>query len=189
MDPPVTLADSAGSLTALLAVLGALLAIVRLWERLPWSSLGLRRPTAQSAAWGSALAAFFVFALGPWMAGLLAWFDSAGFDPGVAATASLPPWYLISLVVVVGTMEEVLYRGYAMGRIADWTGSRLAGATISTVAFALAHVPMWGWLTSLSFVLSGGILAGFYAWRRDLNANILAHVLTDLVGIALAHST
>lgn len=185
--PPVTLADSVPSLLATLALLAAVLAIVRWWERLPWSSLGFRRPTWQSLAWGLSLAAFFVFSFGPLVTRLLASLESAGFDQGVASTAGLPLWYLLLLIVAVGTMEEVLYRGYAIRRLADWTGSPLAGATISTIAFALAHVPMWGWITSLSFAVSGGVLAAFYLWRRDINANIIAHVLTDIVGIAFAH--
>lgn len=184
---PTTFSRSLPWLLAMLALLASILAIVRWWERLPWSSLGFRRPTWRSFVWGLTLAAFFVLVFGPLVAHLFARLDSVGFDQRGASTANLPLWYLSLLIVVVGTMEEVLYRGYAIHRLADWTGSPLLGATISTAAFALAHVPMWGWVTSLSFVFSGGLLAAFFMWRRDIIANIIAHVLTDVVGIALPH--
>ena len=53
------------------------------------------------------------------------------------------------------------------------------------MAAALAHAPMWGWVASLSYVVSSGMITVFYLWRRDLNATILAHVLIDLVGVLI----
>jgi membrane protease YdiL (CAAX protease family) len=44
---------------------------------------------------------------------------------------------------------------------------------------------MWGWWTSLTFVLSGAVTTAFYLWRRDLLANIVAHVVTDFAGLVV----
>ena len=56
---------------------------------------------------------------------------------------------------------------------------------MSVLVFGFAHVPMWGWEPSLTTVVSGGVLTLFYLWNRDLNANIIAHVAIDFVGIVL----
>lgn len=42
--------------------------------------------------------------------------------------------------------------------------------------------PPWNRGNVLQPLVLGGILTGFYLWRRDLVANILAHTLVDLVG-------
>jgi hypothetical protein len=44
---------------------------------------------------------------------------------------------------------------------------------------------MWGWGASLTTFFSGGLATLFYLWRRDLAALIIAHVLTDFVGIVV----
>ena len=94
-------------------------------------------------------------------------------------------WYLIIAVVIGGTVEEILYRGYAVERLASLTGSYWISSLVSVLVFGLAHVPPWGWGPALTTVLSGGVLTLFYVWTKDLNANILAHVTTDFVGIVL----
>lgn len=199
--PPLVAAASArlaspvpapGSAFAFLLALAAIpigvVTIALAWERLSVSEIGLKRPTWHSFVTGSALASFFVLVFGPLAVWVFASFERPGFAEGVARTATLPSWYLIPSIVVVGATEEILYRGYAIQRLAVCTGSWRIGAAISTVGFALAHVPLWGWITSVSFLVSGGLLAAFYVWRRDLNANIIAHVITDIVGLALAPS-
>ena len=89
-------------------------------------------------------------------------------------------------MIVGGITEELLYRGYAVERIATLRGSYWLGDLISVLVYGLAHVPMWGWGPALTTILSGGILTLFFVWRGDLVANIIAHVVTDLAGIVLA---
>jgi hypothetical protein len=36
---------------------------------------------------------------------------------------------------------------------------------------------------SLTFVLSGGVATAFFAWRRDLLANVTAHGVQDALGL------
>ena len=78
--------------------------------------------------------------------------------------------------VTGGCVEETLYRGYAVERLATLVHRRWLGAMLATVAFAAAHVPLWG----VAFVVTADLPAGivlvlFYLWRRDLIANALAH--------------
>jgi membrane protease YdiL (CAAX protease family) len=88
-------------------------------------------------------------------------------------------------VVLGATAEEILYRGYAVERIATLTGSYWIAGVGSVLIFGVAHVPMWGWGPALSTIVSGGVLTAFFIWRRDLTANVIAHVLTDFVGIVV----
>jgi hypothetical protein len=45
---------------------------------------------------------------------------------------------------------------------------------------------MWGVGLSLSVFLGGAIFTALGVWRRDVTFLILAHVITDLSGIAIA---
>jgi membrane protease YdiL (CAAX protease family) len=185
-DPKYPLASAFVGLTALVVLVIAVIGVALLWERRSLSSIGLRRATWRSLLWGLGLAAFFVLVFGPLIDLIFARVGHGGFEVGRSRLAGLPAWYLTIAIVVVGTIEEILYRGYAIERLAWLSGSYWVAGTVSVAASALAHVPMWGWLASSSFVISGGALTAFYVWRRDLSATIVAHVVTDLVGIVLA---
>lgn len=56
-----------------------------------------------------------------------------------------------------GAVEEVLYRGHAVERLATVTGRLPLGGLLATVAFGAARTPFLG------------------AWSRDLFANAAAH--------------
>jgi membrane protease YdiL (CAAX protease family) len=100
--------------------------------------------------------------------------------------AGLPSWYLALTIVIVAAGEEWLYRGYAVERLIALTGSGMAAACLSLLAFGLAHLPLWGIGASLTTLVSGALFTGLYLWRRDVSFLILAHVATDLYGLVLA---
>lgn len=159
--------------------------IALLFERRSLSSIGLQAPYWSSLWYGLMLAAFFIVAFAPLAYWFLARFGLASFDVGLAQMMQSPTWYLVIAVVVGGAVEEVCYRGYALENLTAMTGSLWSAAIISVGAFALAHVPLWGLGPALTTAASGAILTLFYIWRRDLSANIVAHVVTDFVGIVL----
>jgi membrane protease YdiL (CAAX protease family) len=187
-----TLAGDAAGPTSSLLGLGALVAILAsvLWivihhECRSLMSIGLRPFGWRSVAWGLALAAFFMYVFAPVAGWVLARLGLGGFEPGIARFVGLPAWYLTIAVVLGGAAEEVLYRGYAVERIAGLTGSYWLAGTVSVSLFGLAHVPMWGWGPALSTLVSGTIVTLFFIWRRDLLANIIGHVVTDLAGLVI----
>ena len=151
----------------------------------------LRRLGFSRSSWlltpllGPALAAFYILVFGPLTFRVLAKFNAGDFRKGLDAARQLPTAYLVLTVLLVAPAEELLYRAYAIERVADLTGSYALAAAISIVAFTLAHVPMWGWGAALSTAVSGGIATLFYLWRPDVVALIIAHVTTDLYGIVL----
>jgi len=93
--------------------------------------------------------------------------------------------YRVFLVVTAGVVEEVLYRGVAIG-----TGSVLLGgvgwaAGLSLVVFTGAH---WDWDRSHLFTVfgAGAVLTLLFVASGDLLACVLAHSLVDGVGLLLA---
>ncbi|MBF0529435.1 MAG: CPBP family intramembrane metalloprotease [Deltaproteobacteria bacterium] len=172
-------------LAALIGIVAGVLFIVLRCEHQPLSSLGLKPFRWSSLAWGLALAIFFMRVFAPAAYWTLQRLNLKGFETGLAKTATLPNWYLTLAIVIGATAEEILYRGYAVERLAVLTGSYWIAGVGSVLVFGIAHVPMWGWGPALTTIVSGGVLTSFFIWRFDLTANVIAHVLTDLVGIVV----
>lgn len=190
--PPVVallgprLTNAVGTLVAsMLGLLGivAIVAFVLRVERANLTSLGVQPLHWSSIAWGLALAAFFVYAFTPAVLWALARLRLGGFERGLATMEPVPTWLLTLTILVVASAEEILYRGYAVERLAGMAGSYWIAGLVSVLAFAVAHLPNWGLGPALTTLVSGGILTAFYIWRQDLAANIVAHVVTDVVGL------
>jgi len=93
----------------------------------------------------------------------------------------LPLWVCILIVFRAGIVEELFYRGYAIERLRAMGAGRFVSAALPLFLFAVGHY-VGAWIDVLQPLVLGGILTGFYLWRRDLVANILAHTLVDLIG-------
>lgn len=172
----------------LVAITAAVLWIAFAVEGLAPEALGFRAPRWQALALGAALAVLFNRAYGPALYFALKRLRLPGFEGGLAKLDALPVWYLALAVLIGGTVEEILYRGYAIGRLETLTGSLWLAALIPLVVFAVAHVPLWGAAPALSTFFAGGIFTLVYLWQRDLAPNVIAHVATDFVGIVLSRS-
>ncbi len=170
---------------ALLGLLLAIVLIVLVWEQAPLSSLGLRGVDLSTFTWAAGVAALFIFVLGPIIVRMPKWLSQPGFEKPLGDLQKLPVWYLILAVFIGGSVEELLYRGFAIEHLAHIIGSDWLAAATVIAMFGLAHVPLWGWAPALTATFSGAVLTIFYLWHRDLVANILAHVTTDFVGIVL----
>lgn len=170
---------------ALALLLIAVLGIVSFWERQPLSSIGLHSLRWQSILWGLVSAGFLSFIYSPLIIKGINLLDLKGFEGGLAKLTPLPNWYLLLAVVVGGIVEEALYRGYAIERLSLLTASYGGGCLLALIAFGLAHVPLWGWVPALTTMLSGGLLALLYLWTGDLLSAIVAHTVTDCIGIVI----
>ena len=99
----------------------------------------------------------------------------------------MPAWFRLFVGVTGGVVEETLYRGYGVERLAAITSRRWQGGAIAAVAFALAHIPAWGVGFALAVDLPFGlVITLFYLWKRDLLANIFAHSAGLVVGMLTA---
>jgi membrane protease YdiL (CAAX protease family) len=170
---------------ALVLLAATVLAILRGWQRQPMTSIGLCPLRARSVALAAALVLFFRFVFLPLTSFALTRLGLAGWDAGVAALGVLPTWYLTRAVIIAPTVEEILYRGYAIETLTSIGGSDALAVIVSTAAFGLAHVPGWGWGPATSATLSGAVAAVFYVWTRDLDALILSHIVIDFLGIVV----
>jgi membrane protease YdiL (CAAX protease family) len=144
-------------------------------ERLPVASIGIRRPTWSTLAWGALL--FAAVQLLPFFTRpFVQFFGSHGVDETLHQLAAIPLWFRLVLAITGGVIEETLYREYAIERLTAITNQRWLAGVASATVFGLAHIPYWG----VGFALStdfpfGIVMTAFYLWRRDLVANMLAH--------------
>lgn len=158
----------------------ALLWIVRRGEGLPLSSIGIGTSKWwKSIAWGVVIAVLCAVSA-------VALIKLTGYGQGKASQVfdKLPLWLITWIVFRAGVLEELFYRGYAIERLQSIGLSRWLAASIPLVLFAIAH---WtgGWANIVIALVLGGLLTGFYLWRRDLVSNMFAHTLVDFVANVL----
>jgi uncharacterized protein len=151
---------------------------VTLVERRPLSSIGFRRPTVADCVIG--LAAGVVTLAGLWLlyALVLPMLQLSEAEQ-VNRLKAVPTWLLATSTLRAGVAEEVLFRGYPIERLQEWTHRRSIAFGVPLVCFTLAHVGPWGWAHLLVAGFGGLMLSLLYAWRRNLWANILAHCFVD----------
>ena len=97
--------------------------------------------------------------------------------PPVFRADLFPVWAVATIVVASG--EEAILRGRLLDRLMGPLG--LAGAILLTsLAFALMHVPFYGWrVVPLDFGV-GLFLAGLRIAARGIAAPAIAHAIADL---------
>ena len=166
----------------------ALLAIIQLWERCGWKTVGLK-----SISFTDFLAVLAISFLDLRMRALafhlaLPWGSapsghSAG-DSGnrVTAVALLNvPWAtLVGFVASDALFEELGSRAYIIERFFALTGNMWMAAAISWAVSILAHAYAWGARGALARAPELFLLVILYVWRRNLLASIAAHMLLDL---------
>ena len=170
---------------ALWLLLAAIVGLVVFWEKQPLASLWLRPLQWQSVAWGGLLVLASILLLFPATEWLRKAMGLAGYAAGMEKALALPAWFRVVAVVTAGIVEETLFRGYAVTRLARLTGSLWLAAALSATIFAALHLPVWGPGPSLAFLIGGLATTAFFIWRRDLLAMIIAHVAIDAWGLVI----
>ena len=152
-------------------------------ERQPLSAIGLKRLGWTSLLWG-ALGFAVIFVTQPLGRMLVHALGAAASQASaINRIAALPIWLVGLTVLRAGVCEEVLFRGYGIERLTALSGSRLLGAILPALVFMLAHAEAFGASYMLNILPVTTILVALYLWRRDLWSNILAHLLTDGIGL------
>ena len=136
------------------------------------------------------LATFFVAAL----AGTL--IDQNAYDllkalPGYAPLGAMPVirndgWNRFDLgvgLLLVGVMEEMVFRAYAHTVISRYTANPVAIVAISAVAFGLIHWSL-GLLTVLITAIIGALFMAIYLRTRSAPALMLAHFAVNFIDFA-----
>jgi membrane protease YdiL (CAAX protease family) len=194
-------ATSAGRVVVLQVALTAILtmALVALRvrrDRDPWRSLGLvRRPFGPTFA--EAIAGAFVAYVGAAIAVAIT-IVVTRVSPTAAAEAKREALAIFSraslavllpTVLVVGIYEEILFRGFFLGRLRTALGDGREGHAIgiSAALFGFAHLYQ-GPLGVVQTAVAGLVLGALAVRSGSIVACIGAHVVIDVVGVVLLHA-
>lgn len=168
-----------------------LLLYVLLAEHRPLGSIGFRAPRGPDLGWGLIFGiALFVGAGildGVVFPALHLKIDLATYRSIIAASIA----YRIALVTRAAVCEEILFRGYSIERLGEWSGSAWLAGLISLVVFTFAHLSSWGAPQLIVAAYGGALLTVLYVWRRNIWGNMLAHWIGDcsfiIVPLLTAH--
>ena len=164
----------------------AILLYVRKIERRLLSSIGFRTPGISNIALGVCAGLLITAVLGAMYFVVLPALhlnDSMASTSNAGALMATPFWWRFISTIRAAVTEEVLFRGYAMERIEELSGSRTVAVVVSCVIFTLAHVSSWGWSHELFVAVGGLAFSLLYLWRRNLWVNIIAHFIVDAVSV------
>jgi membrane protease YdiL (CAAX protease family) len=158
-------------------VVGILL-YVRMVERRPLSSIGFRMPRFRDGLIAVAAGVLILVSLGVMyylVFPALHWNEHQQLNQ----LSTIPYWLNVLIVVRAAVSEEILFRGYAIERLQELTGSRVLAGVVSCLVFTYDHIAFWGWHHVFIAGLAGAILTLLYFWRRNLWVNIIAHFIVD----------
>lgn len=168
----------------IVATLALLYGLIR-WGGVAPEALGVRRLRAASVGWG--LVCFLVTAI---LSAVVVYgfaHFGVGQDKGtLAALASHSVTIILLIAAMAGIAEEIVFRGVLISQLETATGSGWLAGLISLVVFAVAHAAGWGPWQILFAAVPGLVLTIFFLWKRDLWICILAHFLTDALGLIAA---
>jgi membrane protease YdiL (CAAX protease family) len=93
----------------------------------------------------------------------------------------LPFWVTLPAWITAGFFEELLFRSYPIERLLKLGHNRWIAAGIPMLAFALTHVPTWGWVHFFTIGLpSSFIISLIYLKHRSLWFVVIIHALFDI---------
>ena len=179
-------------------VLLLLLASQSLWVRgLGWADLGLARPRVvwRAVVQGAVAAAAILAAVRVVIVPLAVRVTGAAVDLSAMEdirgdASALWPW-LAQAWTLAAFGEEMVFRGYLIGRVADLAGhSRIgaaAGLLVSSVFFGWAHRYL-GPAGMLATGCMGALLGLLYIATRNLWPVIICHALVDTVSLLVVYS-
>lgn len=165
--------------------LAIIVAIVILWEKQSLSSMWLRPPAWSSLGWGLLLAATTIVVVMPTLGWLLRSAGIPGFEAGMAKILVFPLSLRIFAVITAGVVEDALFLGYGFTRLTLLTGTKWLAGFLTIGLVALLHSPNWGFGPALAYLIAVGLGVAFFVWRKDLLANIVAHVTVDGMGLVI----
>jgi membrane protease YdiL (CAAX protease family) len=168
------------------------------WRGPGWPAMGLRWPAhpARTLAIGLTVGVIYQFlglyVIEPLLARLTSGElpDVTMFRPIVGDEARLAMW-LVLVWTLAAFMEELVYRGWIMTRVAEVgrlsAGSWVAAVVVSSAIFGAVHLYQ-GVSGVIATGLTGAMLAGLYLGTgRNLWASILAHGFMDTVGFVMIY--
>ena len=105
--------------------------------------------------------------------------DLAGKLTKFLTTISTTPQLLMALLTIAvlpGIGEEVLFRGVLQRKFIVWTGNIHVGIWVAAALFSAIHVQFYGFLPRM---LLGALFGYLYVWSGNLWVPILAHFVNN----------
>ena len=161
----------------LLAVLTAAVIMLRL-ERRPFSDLGLIVKGHAKGLWWGFLIAALLYLTGFGLSLLMGEVEVTGFQ--------FKPLDLLGALLfflLVALFEEILMRGYILGRLLHTRLNKFLSLFISAALFALLHIfnPEIDFLPMVNLVLAGMLLGASYLYTRNLCFPISLHLFWNWI--------
>lgn len=168
------------------ALTAVMLIYVLVIERRPLSSIGFKTANWGDLALSMLAAGLIVVGMGLIYSMV---FPLLHLKPNTTTSAALlgmPFAYRVAIVTRAAFAEEILFRGYGLERIKELTGSKWFAGLVTMAGFTYAHLAGWGAAHLIPVAWAAFVLTVFYLWRRNLWTVIIAHWLTDFVGVVLS---
>jgi membrane protease YdiL (CAAX protease family) len=158
-----------------------LLAIIRFGEKESFSSLGLLKFNLKTLG-NTILQLVVCLAVNFIILNVLNQMNvSSGPEPMYTKIQQFPTWGRILISFWAGFSEEFAYRGYAITRLQQLTGSKTAAILIPIILFGLGHAANGSLIHVIFSILIGFVFIAFYMKTKNLFANIFAHALLDFI--------
>lgn len=161
----------------LLGALTAIIIMLRL-ERRPFSDLGLIVKGHVRGLWYGLLVAVVLYGVGFGLTYALGEIEVTGF-------VFKPMDLLMSLVffLLVAFFEEIMMRGYILGRLLHTRMNKFLSLFISSALFALMHIfnPEIDFMPMLNLMLAGMMLGASYLYTRNLCFPISLHLFWNWI--------
>ncbi len=164
----------------------ALVLYVRTAEHRPLTSIGFVRPSGRALALGVAAGVVVTIVMGflyLLVLPALHLTDQVANTTNAHLLALTPLWWRLLSSLRAAVAEEVMFRGYAMERLQELSGSRSMALWVSCTFFTLAHVGAWGWSHVIVVAAGGLAFSLLYLWKRNLWINMTAHFVVDAVSM------
>ena len=161
----------------LLAVLTAAIPMLR-FERRPFSDLGLSLKGHVKGLWYGFLMAILLYLFGFGISFVLGEIEVTGFQ--------FKPLDLLGscfFFLLVALFEEILMRGYILGRLLHTTMNKFLALFVSAALFAFMHIfnPEIAFLPMLNLLLAGMLLGASYLYTRNLCFPISLHLFWNWI--------
>ena len=165
--------------SSLLGLTGILLLLIVKGEKLGLESIGLH-----NKHWGKSILLSFVIMIATIAVVLvcLTLFKLVGITYGKSdgKYAHVSLWVMTFMMIRAGFFEEIFYRGYMMERLNTISKNWLVYFLLPSIIFGLMHYQQG--IGGIIIATAGGLVVSYFYWKkRDLKANIIAHIMVDLI--------
>ena len=93
---------------------------------------------------------------------------------------------LLFTEITAGIVEEIIFRGYILGKLLSITKSKSMSILISTFSFSIIHIS-YGNILSIITTFIFGLMASFYYLKfSNIKIIILVHILWDIIAFSIA---